>query len=108
MTRLAWWYTAGFLGIFLNCHPPGLPDAEGRLRADVVLLQVGAGAAGAAPHLGLCVDYAAFADRHNDFKYLLLDTEDEVLLRAPSTPIAQTAAGEKPAGPTSRLVDMEF
>ena len=31
MKRLAWWYTAGFLGIFLICHTPGLTDAEGRL-----------------------------------------------------------------------------
>jgi hypothetical protein len=27
----AWAYTAGFLGIFIICHTPGLSDAEGRL-----------------------------------------------------------------------------
>jgi hypothetical protein len=31
LVRLAWWYTAGFLGIFLICHTPGLSDADGRL-----------------------------------------------------------------------------
>ena len=31
LKRLAWWYTAGFLGIFVICHTPGLTDAEGRL-----------------------------------------------------------------------------
>ena len=31
MKKLAWWYTAGFLGIFIICHTPGLTDAEGRL-----------------------------------------------------------------------------
>lgn len=27
----AWAYTAGFLGIFIICHTPGLSDADGRL-----------------------------------------------------------------------------
>jgi hypothetical protein len=27
----AWWYTAGFLGIFLICHTPGLSDDQDRL-----------------------------------------------------------------------------
>src|SRR5688572_24402780 len=31
LRKLAWWYTAGFLGIFLICHTPGVSDAEGRL-----------------------------------------------------------------------------
>jgi hypothetical protein len=31
LRKLAWWYTAGFLGIFLLCHTPGLTDADGRL-----------------------------------------------------------------------------
>jgi hypothetical protein len=31
LRRLAWAYTAGFLGIFLICHTPGLTDPEGRL-----------------------------------------------------------------------------
>ena len=31
LKKLAWWYTAGFLGIFLICHTPGLTDAGGRL-----------------------------------------------------------------------------
>jgi len=31
LKKLAWWYTAGFLGIFLVCHTPGLTDPEGRL-----------------------------------------------------------------------------
>lgn len=31
MRKLAWLYTAGFLGIFLVCHTPGLTDADGRL-----------------------------------------------------------------------------
>jgi len=31
LKKLAWWYTAGFLGIFLICHTPGFTDAEGRL-----------------------------------------------------------------------------
>ena len=31
LRKLAWWYTAGFLGVFLVCHTPGLSDAEGRL-----------------------------------------------------------------------------
>jgi hypothetical protein len=31
LRTLAWWYTAGFLGIFLICHTPGLTDADGRL-----------------------------------------------------------------------------
>jgi hypothetical protein len=29
--RLAWVYTAGFPGIFIICHTPGLSDTEGRL-----------------------------------------------------------------------------
>ena len=32
LKKLAWWYTAGFLGIFLICHTPGLTDAGGRLQ----------------------------------------------------------------------------
>lgn len=31
LKKLGWWYTAGFLGIFLICHTPGLTDADGRL-----------------------------------------------------------------------------
>lgn len=31
LKKLAWWYTAGFLGVFLVCHTPPLNDAEGRL-----------------------------------------------------------------------------
>jgi len=31
LKKLAWWYTAGFLGIFLVCHTPGLTDPAGRL-----------------------------------------------------------------------------
>jgi Domain of unknown function (DUF4383) len=31
LTKLAWWYTAGFLGIFLICHTPGFTDADGKL-----------------------------------------------------------------------------
>lgn len=31
LRKLTWWYAAGFLGIFLICHTPGLSDAEGRL-----------------------------------------------------------------------------
>lgn len=31
LKKLAWWYTAGFLGIFLICHTPGLTDPDGRL-----------------------------------------------------------------------------
>ena len=31
LRKLAWWYTAGFLGIFLICHTPGFTDADGRL-----------------------------------------------------------------------------
>lgn len=31
LRRLAWWYTAGFLGIFVVCHTPGLSDDHGRL-----------------------------------------------------------------------------
>jgi hypothetical protein len=31
LRRLAWIYVAGFLGIFVICHTPGLSDAEGRL-----------------------------------------------------------------------------
>jgi hypothetical protein len=31
LKTLAWGYTAGFLGIFLICHTPGLTDPEGRL-----------------------------------------------------------------------------
>ena len=30
LKKLAWWYTAGFLGIFLICHTLGLTDAGGR------------------------------------------------------------------------------
>ena len=31
LNRLGWLYTAGFLGIFLICHTPGLTDADGKL-----------------------------------------------------------------------------
>ena len=31
LKTLAWWYTAGFLGIFLICHTPGFTDAGGNL-----------------------------------------------------------------------------
>ena len=31
LKKLAWLYTAGFLGIFLICHTPGLTDADGKL-----------------------------------------------------------------------------
>jgi hypothetical protein len=31
LRKLTWWYVAGFLGIFIICHTPGLSDAEGRL-----------------------------------------------------------------------------
>lgn len=31
LRTFAWWYAAGFLGIFLICHTPGLTDPEGRL-----------------------------------------------------------------------------
>lgn len=31
LKKLALWYTAGFLGIFLICHTPGLTDADGKL-----------------------------------------------------------------------------
>jgi hypothetical protein len=31
LRKLAWWYTAGFLGIFVVCHTPGLTDSAGRL-----------------------------------------------------------------------------
>jgi hypothetical protein len=31
LRKLAWFYTAGFLGIFLICHTPGLTDDQGRL-----------------------------------------------------------------------------
>jgi hypothetical protein len=31
LKKLAWAYTAGFLGIFLLCHTPGLSDEQGRL-----------------------------------------------------------------------------
>ncbi len=31
LKKLAWWDTAGFLGIFLVCHTPGLTDHDGRL-----------------------------------------------------------------------------
>ncbi|MGH9384385.1 MAG: hypothetical protein ACRD2N_08890 [Vicinamibacterales bacterium] len=31
LRKLAWWYTAGFLGIFIVCHTPGLTDEAGRL-----------------------------------------------------------------------------
>ena len=31
LRTLAWWYTAGFLGIFLVCHTPGLTDDQERL-----------------------------------------------------------------------------
>lgn len=31
MMRWAWWYTLGFLGIFVVCHTPFLNDADGRL-----------------------------------------------------------------------------
>ena len=31
LRTLAWWYTAGFLGIFIICHTPGVSDDQGRL-----------------------------------------------------------------------------
>ena len=31
LKKLAWWYTAGFLGIFVVCHTPPLNDEQGRL-----------------------------------------------------------------------------
>jgi hypothetical protein len=31
LRKLTWWYVAGFLGIFIICHTPGLTDTEGRL-----------------------------------------------------------------------------
>jgi hypothetical protein len=31
LRTLAWWYTAGFLGIFIVCHTPGLTDDQERL-----------------------------------------------------------------------------
>ena len=31
LRKLTWLYAAGFLGIFIVCHTPGLTDAEGRL-----------------------------------------------------------------------------
>jgi hypothetical protein len=31
LRKLAWLYTAGFLGIFVICHTPGLTDDAGRL-----------------------------------------------------------------------------
>ena len=31
LKKLAWWYTAGFLGIFLICHTPGFTDSDGNL-----------------------------------------------------------------------------
>ena len=31
LTKLAWVYAAGFLGVFLVTHTPGLSDPEGRL-----------------------------------------------------------------------------
>ena len=31
LRKLTWLYVAGFLGIFLICHTPGLTDADGRL-----------------------------------------------------------------------------
>lgn len=31
LRKLAWFYTAGFLGIFIICHTPGLTDDAGRL-----------------------------------------------------------------------------
>jgi hypothetical protein len=31
LKKLAWLYTAGFLGIFLICHTPAFNDAQGRL-----------------------------------------------------------------------------
>ena len=31
LRKLAWWYTAGFLGIFVICHTPGISDDQGRL-----------------------------------------------------------------------------
>jgi hypothetical protein len=31
LRKLAWLYTAGFLGIFIICHTPGLTDDAGRL-----------------------------------------------------------------------------
>jgi hypothetical protein len=33
LRKLAWWYTAGFLGIFVSCHTPGLTDDAGRFEA---------------------------------------------------------------------------
>ena len=31
LRTLAWAYTAGFLGIFIICHTPGVSDDQGRL-----------------------------------------------------------------------------
>lgn len=31
LKKLAWLYTAGFLGIFIICHTPGLTNADGKL-----------------------------------------------------------------------------
>lgn len=31
LRKLTWAYVAGFLGIFVICHTPGLSDSEGRL-----------------------------------------------------------------------------
>jgi hypothetical protein len=31
LRTLAWWYTAGFLGIFIICHTPGFTDDQDRL-----------------------------------------------------------------------------
>jgi hypothetical protein len=31
MRTLAWWYTAGFLGIFVICHTPGFTNDQGQL-----------------------------------------------------------------------------
>jgi hypothetical protein len=31
LVTLAWLYTAGFLGIFIICHTPGLTDPDGKL-----------------------------------------------------------------------------
>lgn len=31
LRKWAWWYTAGFLGIFVICHTPGISDEQGRL-----------------------------------------------------------------------------
>ncbi len=31
LKKLAWWYIAGFLGIFLICHTPGLTHDDGKL-----------------------------------------------------------------------------